>query len=208
MNIHDYWPDQAEPFTPTREIWGQFLDLRTATYRGFAELEQTKGLLKPMCSLNTSEGQEMARILFYRTLEEMAESYLADDPDHIREEAVDAMNYLLSIHVLDPISIPREKVIDYMLSATASGDPWSCSLSRIVIGEAAVELGGQVGDFFRNRSWMVNAQDTYFSGQGVLLRAMLTVARPLIHTCKDFDEFARMYLAKDSVLQFRLRSNY
>ena len=211
MNITDFWPDD-ELFQNTASLWDTFLNMRIATYRGFTEIEKEKGFLQPTASLNSAAGQEMARILLFRVIEELGESYLSEDVAHIREEAVDAMNYLLAIYALDPVTLPVSVLSNILQEAADVPTPpighWAVSLTKEKIGDLAIMMGGQLGDTFRNRSWMNNAQDTYFSGQRVLLSVIYEVTRACVCTCTNFDEFARMYIAKDRVLQFRLRSNY
>lgn len=209
MNIRDYWNGlPTEPYRNTPKVWNQLLDLRVKTYRGFAELEKTKGFLQPEASLNTAMGQEMARILLFRTLEEIGESYLSDDPDHIKEEAVDAVNYLLALHALDPKTLDRERLVTALGYSLPGDSNWNLAMSREVIGEITVRVGGRLGDLFRNRAWMEHAQDTHFVGLSELMMTIRFVMSHLIGTCVDFDEFCRFYVAKDQVLQFRLRSKY
>ncbi len=209
MNIRDYWPTQTDKFENTPATWKFLLELRRSTYAGFAGLEKTKGFLQPKASINSASGQEMVRILMFRTLEEISESYLAEDLDHIREEAVDAMNYLLAVHAIDPVNVPEDQLIETLMKAADRPDNyWNVKPWRERIGEITILVAGELGDVLRNRSWMNNAQDTYFSGQTVLHRVFYEVAEMLMITCVDFDQFVRYFIAKDEVLKFRLRSNY
>lgn len=209
MNIRDYWDKlPKEVYRNTPELWNYLLDLRAITYKGFASIEAEKGLLKPVGSLNSAMGQEMARMLLFRILEEMGESHDSIDPDHIKEEAIDAVNYLLSLHAIDPDVVSRERLIPALMSAADDVDRgWHFSLSATDIGETTIDFS-RIGDLLRNRAWMNNAQDTYFSGPYQLIRTIQVTMSKLIHTCADFDDFVRFYVTKNDVLMFRLRSNY
>lgn len=217
MNIQQFWPETDTLFEPTTD---QILDLirrRLATYCGFASLEQTKGVLRPTVNLNTSIGQEALRVLMFRVIEEATESYMATDPDHVKEEAIDAINYLWSIFVIDPgrYTLPEvASVLTLVFTqpavATRLSEPpvTSQTLSAQDIGDISIWLSGDVGDMLRNRAWMNNSQSIYFEGTKILELSILRVTRRLMKVFSGFDEFCRFYLAKDDVLQFRIRSHY
>lgn len=207
MNIRDYWPT----FPEVKEVGpavNSMLNLRRDTYTGFARIESEKGFLKPHCSIHTSQGQEMVRLLCFRVLEEIAESIEASDPDHVKEEAVDAMNYLLAILVLDPEAFSPERYNVLLTEAVQDIRQWGQKLSTEDLGRITYNFGSKLGDFLRNRSWMNNTQDPYFSGFDVMETLITETAKLLIATSESFDEFYRYYVAKDSVLQFRLKSKY
>lgn len=207
MNIRDYIDNlPAEPFLSTPELWGHLLDRRQSTYRGFTSIESQKGFLRPEASLNTSNGQEMVRILLFRVLEEIGESFDSVDPDHVKEEAVDAVNYLLAIPALDPRSLNRDRLIPVLMTAVQTAT-WDRPYDHKQIGETVL-LFSRIGDTLRNRAWMENAQDTYFSGALYLQDVIGLVMSQLMGVCSNFDEFCRIYIAKDEVLNFRLRSKY
>jgi hypothetical protein len=75
------------------------------------------------------------------------------------------------------------------------------------LGELSLILG-RVGDLLRNRAWMVHPQDIHFTGREALDKAIIYVSMIIFESFKNFEEFWRYYVAKDNVLQFRLRSKY
>jgi hypothetical protein len=194
-----------------------FLDMRARSYRGFASIEKNKGLLQPEVSLNTPHGQEMLRMLMFRTIEECVESINSRDRDHELEEVIDAYNYLWAMLIIDPVRFKPLELATMLhktfidpsstTNMTWSGHPGGALDTRDV-GEIAEWLAGDVGEVLRNRAWMQNAQDNYFAGIDVLRIAICRVTYRLYRVFPSWTSFAAMYIAKDAVLQFRLRSNY
>ncbi len=218
MNVNQFMPgpDATPPCTP--ETFMLFLEMRQAAYRGFASIEQDKGLLQPTASLNTPKGQEMIRMLMFRTIEECVESLMSEDPEHRLEELADAYNYLWSILILDPdrLNIAETGIMlhkaftDPVAATNLTWQPGQVgkSLETHDIGEIATWLAGDVGDVLRNRAWMQNPQDMYFAGLQVLRLSICRVSYRMYQAFPTWADFARMYIAKDAVLQFRLRSKY
>lgn len=70
-------------------------------------------------------------------------------------------------------------------------------------------IADKLGDLLRNRSWMNNSQDAYFTGKPKLIELLCELTQLVYqHSFRNFDEFAKYFVAKDRVLQFRLRSKY
>lgn len=201
-NIRDFWPLEASPLT--REVWGDLLELRYQTFTGFAILEQAQGIVRPTVNLSTAVGQETLRLLAFRVIEELGEAHLAIDKDHYYEELIDAFNYLLSLTLLEG-KVKPELLVQLEVSTTVIGKHPS-RMNYSTIGYCAVELGGKLGDYLRNRPWMHNAQSTYFDGDLVVL--IKTTMETILSLFPDESTFYKYYVAKDSVLQFRLRSKY
>lgn len=203
MNINDFLPQWTgmEHTYPNLERMFQW---RRETYQGFAELESTRGFLKPQVSLATSYGQEMLRSLLMRFFEELTEALEATDPDHILEELIDAVNYLWSMLILDPDNPPSPKFI-----AAIYSDPWVYHepLTEFELGRM-LQVAGTFLAKLRNRSWQNHSQSLYFDG-GQALEDFVTYATLEImgqFTC--WDQFASFFWAKDQVLKFRLQSKY
>lgn len=202
LNINDFWPDHVPEFVPG-ESWRELLDLREKTFAGFMEREA----VLEYGSLSSKVTQDHVRILMARCLEEYVEALDAETEPHVLEELIDSLNYLWSIALVDnrfyewfrantlhPLSI---------LSAIHYGQPVRSDHLALV----ALSLL-RVTDLFRNRSWMNNAQDTHFAGYDALYTALIAGTQLIVSQFTDWNEFYRYFVAKDAVLQFRLRSNY
>lgn len=183
---------------------------RQATYRGFAKLEAEKGFLKPTCSLATAMGQEMARILFMRFLEELTESSVSLDRTHRLEELIDALNYLWSIAIIDsafPLSLLTHDLAEEWSRQFRSHTETTAYISDANLGYFLRQLGGSL-ETFRNRAWQHSPQSLYFDGYSKLQDTLLTITCDLTGHFGSWEEFYQLFIAKDKVLQFRLRSNY
>lgn len=202
MNIRDYWPLEAPDLTP--EVWRELMNRRFTTFQGFAEIESSKGFVQPKVNLSTTRGQETIRLLSFRVLEELGEAHLSVDPDHYYEELIDAFNYLVSLTFLEG-KIQPELLVQLEASTKAIGKHQS-RMNFALIGYCTVELGGKLGDFLRNRPWMNQPQNTYFDGD--LVKLIKTTLDSILSLFPDQVTFYRYFCAKDSVLQFRLRSKY
>lgn len=176
----------------------------------FMVVENGKGFVQAPTSLETSRGQEMLKLLMYRVIEEYAESLESVDPKHVKEELIDAFNFLCELLLLeDPndltilhrtmLEAVDKVLLDPEHSATAPNEFYCRKL---------VEQVGKLGNFLRNRPWMNNAQDVYFSGREELQKVVYWTAELIMESFDDWDDFWRFYTAKDRVLAFRLRSNY
>lgn len=206
MNIQDYWPVQDPP-APTAETWAQMLKMREATFRGFATIEEKKGVIRPTVNLGTPHGQEVLRLLVFRCLEELGEAYLADNDDHYYEELIDAFNYLLSLFVIEKdSSFTQDKLFPHLALLSRVFGARKQRMNLAYIGQITVDLGGRLGDYLRNRPWMHNAQSTYFDGD--LVQLLENPIAYFFQLFPSFGTFWKYYVAKDAVLQFRLRSQY
>lgn len=225
MNITEYM-DLVLPPPLTLAAVRELIVRRRDTYTGFAEIETSRGVLQPSVSLNTSRGQEMLRVLFFRVIEEAVESYMADDPMHVKEEAIDAINYLWSTLIIDPARFSIDSAAQIIYDVFARGvevthvtslQPFGAggysvyhnyTLDHEDLGQIAIWVAGDVGDLMRNRAWMTNSQDIYFQGTEQLKIAVQRVTARLSEVFSNWDEFYRYYVAKDEVLKFRLRTHY
>lgn len=216
MNIQQFWPEQVEPFEPTLKLIQDLVRRRQSTFRRFAAIEHTKGIIAPIASYDTVLGQEMFRILAFRVVEECVESVRSTDSAHRKEEIIDAINYLWSILLLDAsrfsvemIAEELRHVVDHQSHFYRGGhfDPWGNMLMS-EIGWISFYLSGATGDLLRNRAWMANTQDLYFAGSRELILGVMKCTVILLRCFSTWDEFVRYYLAKDEVLNFRLHSNY
>lgn len=212
MNIEDYWPSPAEVKAWTLERqevrWGWLWELRSTTWKGFAEIEAKNGIVKPKVSLNTSYGQEVTRVILFRILEEASESILAEDIKHKKEELIDALNYLMSVFLLDK-DCPSGRVLAELFTMISEDRvKWGSTFTTEQLGTCTLLLTGILPDKFRNRAWMNQAQDFYFSGRDVLTSTLLESASLMLSAFDDHMDFMKYFVAKDRVLQFRLQSKY
>lgn len=206
MNIQDFLPEKV-PTSSSVEIWDSLIDLRQKTFTGFLTVEANNGFLRPKVSLATSHGQEMVRILCFRVLEELAEAYDSNDREHYLEELIDAFNYLLSLFLLEgEIPSGLSEKLHQMTEKYLDPDQETVKLTLALMGNATLQLGSKLGDTLRNRAWMNHAQNTFFDGQ--LTELLKPVIALILSLFPDFATFYSMYVAKDSVLQFRLKSRY
>lgn len=219
MKVDDVFGEVLEEGIPLYETFGtqeiiKLLELRKATFTGFAALEKDQGFITPTVNFSTSKGQEMLRIMLFRVIEECVESFESVDPNHIKEEAIDAMNYLLSALMLDHTLFPAHRLADHML--LWSKEVYEPSnlyrlnqpLTEHDISAISICIGGKLADTFRNRAWMNRAQTTLFEGYYAFVEAAKLIMGKLFTTFSSWEEFYTFFVAKDKVLQFRLKSRY
>lgn len=203
MNIRDkgMWPEVEDVPVNNAGSWLTLLGLREKTFMGFAAREGEKGIVEVPVSLNTARGQDVVRLYAFRALEEYSEALDASDYDHVLEELIDSVNYWMSLLCLEDREWPF-----------LTGFKWPVHFGHVRPSEH--DLGKmahkfmQVMDVFRNRSWMANPQDVYFAGYGQLNQAIEYALNLIASSFPDWPTFWRFYIAKDNVLQFRLRTNY
>lgn len=214
MDVRSYFPKDEEVPKYSTEVWLELLQMRMKTFQGFAALEEKAGLVQAKVSFSSPRGQDILRLMMFRVLEEFAESHLSQDPTHFKEEAIDALNYLLSAIMLDQTLFPMEDLCQRMNRLTIKADDlsWGIMASRAVtalnLAELVIQICGHLPDTFRNRAWMENSQNAYFEGVDEVYS---TLSSAMVHVFKSFDnwpEFYKYYVAKDRVLQFRLASKY
>lgn len=215
-NIRDktIWPITDAP-SPSLSVFADMVRMRYATFKGFCDLEKDKGFLHIGTPLETSKGQEMLRILLFRTIEEYAEALESSSADHRKEELIDCFNYLLGARMIEVDSPDHPLLQDEGISSVLynawitakEGNGFSYPPSTLMLGQISQCLG-QVGDMLRNRSWMNHAQDMYFTGRPSLDTAVAIVSIAIFASFKNFEEFWRFFVAKDNVLLFRLRTKY
>jgi len=214
MNILDYWEETKQELLAfphltksSTKSWQYLWDLRDKTWKGFAAIEEHKGIVKPRISLSTTHGQEVTRVILFRILEEGAESLLAEDRHHHLEELIDAINYLMSMFLVDDERKNWWELNVIMNTATEQVS-WDEEFNLESLGNCSLLLGGVLSDKLRNRAWMHNSQDFYFSGRKIFNSVLGQVFGELVSPFKHFEEFVTYFIAKDKVLQFRLESNY
>lgn len=205
MDIRDFWPLEV-PAEHSPELWSTLIEFRRQTWTGFASIEAERGFVKPKVSPATSQGQEIIRILCFRVLEELAEAFTSEDRDHYMEELIDAFNYLLSIFLLSGKQSPDLPEYLYSVSAGALGSRRGKKIQQTDLGYVTVILGAELGDLLRNRAWMNNSQNTYFDGD--LFKILEPIFILIWSFFDDYVSFWQYFVAKDSVLQFRLKSKY
>lgn len=207
MNIQDYWPEDKEVSGNTLESWKQLLTIRRVTAFGFREREQEHGLVPGIVNYNTPLGQDYIRLTFFRVIEEYTEYLLADSLEHSMEELIDSLFFLLGVAVLDDELFKRipELLSASIIFGTDIPEPNQPMFNADLF--ALIEKLGSFGDLLRNRSWMTQVQDMYFDKER-LLHLLVDVSKIICYTFPSWEEFWKYYIAKDKVLQFRLRSKY
>lgn len=210
MNILDFPLD----FTPITV--SELLERRRKTFSDFSKIEKEHGgFLEPDLSLMTRQGQEALRVLIFRTFEEVLEGIDAEDPVHYSEELIDAVNYLLSIPLLDkkleaPVMAALEEAIK-----TKKG----VSLPKeTLLGIFAVHMI-DTREFLpklRSRLWEHTVTSIYpdFFPELTkwIVEVFVTLVASIDTTCfapeSRWNQFSALYRAKDDVLQFRIQSKY
>jgi hypothetical protein len=215
MNINDYWDEVEHILSEDSTLaesnldsWSYLWSLRKKTWTGFAEIEAKKGIVAPKISLSTSHGQEVTRVLLFRILEEASEALLAEERPHLLEELIDAVNYLMSMFLIDDERPEDDWQLNVLFDTAVQQVDWDSELSIEDLGEITIMLGGVLSDKLRNRAWMNHSQDFYFSGRKLFQTILTETFARLLSPFKNFEEFMKYFIAKDMVLQFRLRSNY
>lgn len=208
MNIRDkdMWPKEEPP--PQNSLaWAELLVRRQITAEGFTRIEEAKsGSLFIPTPLNTSKGQDMIRQLFWRCTEEMSESIDAVETDHVKEELIDAVNFLLIVPCLDEWTAISMEHLSEDLSTSIHFGNQDARFNQTTMQQAVISLA-RFGDNLRNRSWMHNVQDSYFEGSADLSNLIIRVINNLTVGFK-WEDFWQYFVAKDNVLAFRLRSKY
>jgi len=181
------------------------LVVRQETFLGFMDREHNKGILFTPFDLRTPKGQDVARLFFWRCIEEYAEAISATALEHRLEELIDAFNYASAMLV----GTSNIWLGDLMEMVPESWDsPIQREVpTRVRMGTIAYELAN-VTETFRNRSWMENSQSNYFDGMAQYRKTLFWAIRQIGKGFDSWEEFWRYFMAKDAVLKFRLRSNY
>ncbi len=212
MNIRStgMWPEDLDDglTTISETSLAHLFELRTTTYRGFAFVEKSKGLLEPEMSLTSVKGQEAIRILTQRGFEELVEAIDSSSRDHFLEELIDSVNYFWVLAVLDPdtpLQKIKEVMVDQLLIAEKSQIHYGIDAPNI--GHLMVKMG-PVFEKLRNRAWMNNPQSQYFDGWPEIARFLSLHLTHVLRCFLNWQEFVKFYIAKDNVLQFRLNSKY
>jgi hypothetical protein len=224
MNIIDVWPSESElgPFLEhphDQACWERILALRYDTARGFAEIEEQRGFLTKGINLSTTHGQEQVRILFARGVEEYLEALDAKDPKHVREELIDAVNYWLCIAVQD-VEFEYSRLSEFLsvtLNPVFNTPEYSYDFTdgarqaMLWTGFKTILFAANpLLEKLRNRAWQNSAQSTYFDGRPQLYTFTKIMLREIILKgfAGSWEDFIAYYIAKDNVLQFRIRSDY
>lgn len=205
MNVLDV-KVESRPMTASTLV--EMLSSRREVWRGFAALEEDRGGLPQMVHLSTSRGQEVARSLIMRAIEEVTEAMDSEQREHMLEELIDAMNYLWSLLIIDAPrgnAVPPDSCLLHLLAGRIH---WGSGLvSELFLGQFAF-LSRHLLAKFRNRPWQNAPQSLYFDGWQELEWFVVTASAHLMSCFKSWDEFCTLWWAKDEVLRFRLRSKY
>ena len=143
------------------------------------------------------------------------------------EDLIDAMNYGLSMVFLEDAEdyhgLPELLAEQFQLVSTWSRPEfpvWFHASVEEPIPDEVTELWWEMmrdlleySDLMlsslRNRAWQTQAQSMYFDGWTELLEWMVNLVSGIYQLfALDSTELVDLYIAKDKVLKFRLRSNY
>lgn len=219
MNIthQDMWPqdtDISHLLKPSPQTLKNLFQLRYETFSGFSKIEQEKGFIQCGSSLSFPKGQEMARILLLRSMEELSEAADSTYPQHFYEELVDALNYAWSIPLLNKKEIPPT-FYHLVMASSNSVKREQEAVGRLIMTASPETFIGRymmtaapLLEKLRNRAWMNNSQSMYFEGWPEL--TVLTGAATYYVTSQfeSWKQFVQYFVAKNNVLQFRLSTNY
>lgn len=211
------WPEQIpenlrEESAPA---WSTLLTIRRRTYQDFAALESSRGFLTPQISLDSTKGQEMVRILLLRGIEELMEAVDSLTTEHYLEEHIDALNFFMVVSIIDPSIEVDDPALSHSFhrgwmesSAMMKREYLSRDHHRDFVWTILLSMNG-ILQKLRNRPWQQNTQSTYFDGLGALsnFNRVLGLSMSMLFR-GSWDDFVHYFLAKDNVLQFRLRTKY
>lgn len=212
MNVDDVLAlYQGKNILLTHELVREILTRRRDTFDGFRKIENGNGLFTDKDSVHSPKGQEMIRLLLFRGLEEAVEAYWSHSRNHVLEELIDSFNYFISIPFLpgwgESNAILESLVPRFFMrfdnTESFLGEPFLLDN----LGHIAVSTG-RFTDRLRNRTWMNNTQDPYLDAWEIYTKMLDDILSQMLRCFNSFPEFAAFYLAKDDVLQFRLRTNY
>lgn len=208
MNILDYMEELGPAPELSLSSLAELVNRRRDTFMGFMEREHDKGISFVPFDLRTTKGQDVARLMYWRCLEEYAEAVSAKTQEHRLEEIIDSVNYAMGIWACHDFPTARYLGdLHNSLTSVYKNQRVRCIPTRHRLGEL-VYVFANVTEVFRNRSWMENAQDSYFVGHSQYIRSLEQAISNMAEYFLDWDEFWKYFMAKDMVLQFRLRSNY
>lgn len=213
MNVDHILKSLPEAPANSVAAWENILTRRQSTFMGFINRESEKGIIVIPASLASPKGQDSARLLFFRSLEEYVEASSASSNTHVLEEIIDAINYALSClfieqteHQLDSLSVLLHERSEQMFSVShrAGGRVRPIEFD---VGRVAGFLA-RLTEQFRNRSWMEQAQDVIYDGHQAYTDTITKVVLYYLGHFHTWESFHQLYVAKDEVLKFRLRSAY
>ncbi len=217
MNIHDFHHDTQEKvdrfpealrkthirasleWLLSPEIWDPILALRRETFMGFLKIEESHGVThnpRPL-AIFTRKGQEEVRGLLFRSLEEFWESADSNTPEHEKEELIDAINYLMATCFYLPENYPKELLKVLPGKRPLVTLPALPSVLDILMRTLEVS--------FRARPWQETLQSEFKTHEyyGMLLAFLGYIVSRFTQR-----EFLEYFIAKNAVLEFRIRSHY
>lgn len=197
--------DLGDPPALSVEVLHAMTAMRHKTHMGFMEREHEKGIMFSPFDLKTPKGQDVARLLFFKVIEEYTEAVAAMDTDHELEELIDTVNYAWS--ALSAVQFPHTSFYQTLKLAFDNSHHKRVPVTRDKLGDVSYRLA-MITESFRNRSWMANAQSDYFDGLALYSLNLMQTIGAIAQHFFDWNEFWQYFMAKDAVLQFRLRSNY
>jgi len=216
MNINDFF-SKVKGTAPImdKSALGVLFTRRSLTFRDFCQLESRHGLLTVDTPLTSSKGQDSYRLLVYRFEEELYESLAAFEKAHVLEEAIDAINYLWAIPLIEaPFSFGEVTKFQGMVMNTLINN-----LSFLEDGSGPRDLNTghilkimdllflEMSPLLRNRAWMNNTQQTDFAYRRLAV-TIGEISWIILGVFRNWPEFWEYFIAKDEVLQFRLKSGY
>lgn len=214
MNIQNYLGSSFDEIGPMsrRDRVGDMITTRMAVFTRFGELEVTnRGRAQIFMPLWSKAGQDVARNFLMRSLEEVMEAADSLDPDHVKEELIDSLFYLISIWVMDPGLNPTEDLPDFLTSVFNEIPSVSWGQGAKVTYHFSEEFLWAMSRFLetlRNRTWQRSVQQPYFNGLDSFKILIWTWMREYLPLFDSEDQFFAFCKAKHQVLIFRLDTNY
>ena len=212
MKVDDYLQEIPEVRFSLDEVRA-IVKLRDKTFRAFASIEKNNGFIRPSVSFSTSQGQEMLRIMLFRVLEEVIESSESKARLHIQEELIDALNYFMSALMIDHHYFTIDQVSALTFTTIMNHSTWLEPgtiepPTYYNIYRVSYLICGRMAETFRNRAWMNQTQQSFFHGYLNAAECYTEFLSFILDYFSSWEEFHRLFVAKDMVLQFRLESKY
>lgn len=209
--VLEKWADQGGcPYSP---CWKDLLERRKRTFFAFWQKERPSWDSERPPSWSLPETQEMIRTLLWRAVEELVEGSITNDPVHQKEELIDAWNYVLSLPLVSkegilyyPELVFRMEHVVLLPWFSPSGFPGPPSFKELTW--SLVQHSYEVTDRLRARPWQ-NQKQTHPD----IWIPMVKIIQEFTHGVMlsfmgSFEQAYEYFVAKDEVLQFRLKTGY
>lgn len=226
MNIDDIERTNSVEGDRLKNIFDRQLELMEK----YHHIEKSNGLLLDgniPVAIDSQFGQQRLKDFAWRITEEIGESLEAfynDDKHHAREEAADALHFMVELILLSGLdyitAIEKHDFDDYKKDSKRNTDrleflfdyysepPHQLVSVESAVADLVLHLGMTM-NCLKNKPWKQSQMQTdlnkYWKELRRSMQCLVTYARRIGH---DADSFFDFYFRKSEVNKFRQRSNY